>query len=435
MALSTDDYHAAMDSVPIVSTIDLNEYTRPGGLVEDLIDWIVSSSARPSRVLALAAVIPFLGALMGRRFAGPSDLRTNFYTLGIAPSGFGKDHARAQLKRMVLKAGLEKFAGPGRFMSASALRNALMIKPSCFCLIDEFGGMMKQITDRRAGIHNQLIKSDLLELFSSSATYFEGAEYAGATAKRIHNPNLGIYGTSTPEYFWESVSSSNASDGLLPRFLLFNVEGRKPKRVMPTRDPSDVPMELVERCQAIVAAKRGNGNLRAVGTDNGESIVVPFVVNYSNDAKSGIADFEDFIELTEANADSRILPFLHRACEHAKKLSVLLAVADNLEKPIVSGHHMGWAIELAWHSTVVMIDETRDRIADNPREADVNRILSHIKKADKKGITPGMVADRCRSIDKRRREEVIADLVLSGRITRRQTPTSGRPSDRLYFVG
>ena len=34
-----------------------------------------------------------------------------------------------------------------------------------------------------------------------------------------------------------------------------------------------------------------------------------------------------------------------------------------------------------------MMDETRDRIADNAREADLKRILDHVIKAGKDGIT------------------------------------------------
>jgi hypothetical protein len=58
--------------------------TNPGGLIGELVDWIVSSSSRPSRELALSAVIPFVGALLGRRFASQTDLRTNFYVVALA---------------------------------------------------------------------------------------------------------------------------------------------------------------------------------------------------------------------------------------------------------------------------------------------------------------------------------------------------------------
>ena len=107
--------------------------------------------------------------------------------------------------------------------------------------------MMRQINDRKAMIHNLLIRSDLLEMFSSALTYFPKVReaYAGAAPEKIHNPNLCLYGTSTPDDFWASVSSLNTTDGFLPRFLLLNVTGPKPARVVASRTVYDVPETLV----------------------------------------------------------------------------------------------------------------------------------------------------------------------------------------------
>jgi hypothetical protein len=411
-----------------VSDRTLSELTNPGGVVSDIIDWMVSSSSRPSRELALAATIPFVGALIGRRFAGPTDLRTNFYCVGLASSGYGKDQARTQLKRLMTAAGLDKFGGPNRFMSATALRVSVAAKPSCFCMIDEFGGMMRQINDRKAGIHNLLIRSDLLEMFSSAPTYFEGAAYAGAAPEKIHNPNLCLYGTSTPDDFWGSVSSLNTTDGLLPRFLLFNVTGPKPARVVASKTVYDVPETLVKSCQELALAGRGMGNLSNI--DNGGFASKPTIVNYSADAATELARFEAFIEDAVCTPESA--PILNRAVEHAIKLALTVSVATDWAKPVITGHAMTWAVQLAWLSTCGMVEETSDRISDNAREADLKRILGHIKKAGQDGITEGTIVDRCGGIDKKRRLELFEDLVLAGRIEERVTPTGGRPKKRYY---
>jgi hypothetical protein len=147
-------------------------------------------------------------------------------------------------------------------MSATGLRDAVMAKPSSFCMVDEFGGMMRQINDKKAGIHNLLIRSDLLEMFTSAATFFEGAAYAGPAPEKIHNPNLCIYSTSTPEDFWASVSSLNTADGLLPRFLLFNVTGQKPGRVVASNNVYDVPETLVKSCLHSLTVSRRSGLVR-----------------------------------------------------------------------------------------------------------------------------------------------------------------------------
>jgi hypothetical protein len=415
-----------------ISNTPLSALTDPGGLVSEIVAWIVSSSSRPSRELALAATLPFLGALMGRRFASPTDLRTNLYTVGLASSGYGKDQARTQLKRLFTAAGLGEYGGPGRFMSATALRNTVMAKPSCFCMVDEFGGMLRQMNDRHASIHSQLIRSDLLELFTSADTYFEGAVYANTPAQKIHNPNLCLYGTSTSEDFWASVSSLNTTDGLLPRFLLFNVTGPKPARVTASRLVHDMPDSLADACSALASAGRGKGNLS--NNVNGSQAVAPTVVQYTPEAATALAVFESFVEDKELDIGFESAPILNRVVEHAIKLALIVSVGTDWEQPIITGHAMKWAIQLAWLSTCTMIEETRDRVSDNGREADLKRILGHIKRAGQDGVTEGLIADRCGSIDRKRRDELLSDLILSGRIEVRETPTKGRPKKRYYMV-
>jgi hypothetical protein len=89
------------------------------------------------------------------------------------------------------------------------------------------------------------------------------------------------------------------------------------------------------------------------------------------------------------------LPILNRAVEHAIKLALTVSVGADWEAPVIAGHAMKWAVKLACLSTAAMIEETRDRIADNQREADSQRILGNIKKAGTDGVTEGVIADRC----------------------------------------
>lgn len=414
------------NDTPLKSGLNVDSLTYPGGLVEELVDWIVSSSERPSRVLALSAVLPFVGAIIGRRFASPSNLRSNLYCVALAPSGYGKDHARGQLKHLITAACLDRHAGPGRFMSATALRNLVLEKPSSLCMIDEFGGMVRQITDPKAGIHNALIKNDLLEIYSSTATYFNGAEFAGTKAVKIHNPNLCIYGTSTPEDFWKALSSVNTMDGLLARFLMFNIEGTKPKKVEPSTRSQDVPTSLVEKVRALVGTEHRQLNLTP-GDCPFEAITVP----YDDDAMDALDALESELESIATTADPANQPVLYRIKEQAIKLALIVSVASNVDNPVITEAPMRWAIKLARHSASIMMEEAKDRISDSVREANVKKIFGYIKKSGSDGITTGKIADKCKGIEARQRSEIISDLVLAGRIEGKLiVPKTGRPSTR-----
>lgn len=191
--ITLDDY---------IANLEKEELTHPGGLVEEIVDWIVASSDRPSRQLALAGVLPFVGSMIGRRFASTEQhTKSNIYVIALAPSGYGKEHARAQLKLLAEEAKLSDMIGMSHVMSASALRKAVMRNPSSLSMIDEVDSFFAQINDPRAGTNQSMIKADLKEFFSTARNYFSGAEYSGTPAVKIHHPNFSIYGTGTPDAF------------------------------------------------------------------------------------------------------------------------------------------------------------------------------------------------------------------------------------------
>ncbi|WFU23148.1 hypothetical protein QA649_34470 [Bradyrhizobium sp. CB1717] len=229
------------------------------------------------------------------------------------------------------------------------------------------------------------------------------------------------------------MSALNTSDGLLPRFLLFNVAGPKPPRVIAERSVTDVPRSLIDACQALVLAGRGAGNLS--GVETGAQRCKPVAVAYSPEAKTELQRFEAFVDEREGVVPHQSLPILNRAVEHAIKLALTVSVGANWTEPVIAGEAMVWATKLAWHSTSVMMEETRDKIADNQREADRNRILEHIKKAGPEGITEGKLADRCGGIERNRRTDILKDLLEAERIARRETKTGARSRIRLHFVG
>lgn len=426
-----NDNDADADALP-ESDATLADFTHPGGLIEEIVDWIVLSAQRPSRELALSAVIPFVGALIGRRYETSTGLRSNVYTVALAGSGFGKDHARTQLKRLASAAGLDRFMGPNRFMSASALRATVMKNPSVVAQIDEFGGFMRQVNDRTANIHSQLIRTDVMDMFSAAGTYFEGSAYASVPAEKIYNPNLCIYGTSTPDDFWGTLTTLNTSDGLLARFILFDVTPPRPSRRTPPCRPDEIPAGLIDRVRALALSGRNHGNLSGA-TTTGATSVRAALVPFDAEATATFDALSDRIDAEEATTDSRARAFTNRAVEHAKKLGLILAVATDAEHPVVTAPMAVWATDLAWHSTASMVAETVTKIADTQREANWNTILEIIRKRGDAGITSGDLGKYTKRMARRDREEIVSDLTDAGliRSIRVVKAGRGRPSERL----
>lgn len=421
---------------------DLESLTYPGGLVEDLIDWIVSSAEQPCRALAMAAVLPFIGALCGPRYATTKrDTRPNIYTVALAESGFGKEHARSQIKRLLMQdhGVFESVSGPARIMSASALREVLEANQAVNCQIDEFGGFIRDITDRKAGSHQRAISTDLRDYYSASSTFFEGAAYRGSPPKRIYNPVLCIHGTSTPEQFWSALSSASAEDGLLPRLILFHVTGKKPPVVKPMEDVRRVPYLLMERMAKVagidVAKKRGNLGKVGYKAETDAKEIKPKDVPWTADAEALLRSIKETIEAKETAVAAESQPFVRRIVENAIKLALIVAVGSDPDEPVITEAIFEWAACVAWTCAASMLAEVGERLADNQREANYKKIAALIRKAAGKGITEGRLADRCKAIDGWQRDEILKDLQKTGQVELHANDNGkGRPSRRLVWV-
>lgn len=419
---------------------DLEALTDPGGLVSDLIDWITSSAEQPSRTLALAAVLPLVSTLAGARFStGSRDTRPNIYTVALAESGFGKEHARSQIKRLLMSSHgiFDEFGGPARIMSASALREVLEKHPSVNCQIDEFGGFVREITDRKAGSHQRAISTDLRDYYSASSTYFEGAAYRGTPPKRIYNPNLCLHGTSTPEQFWTALSSASAEDGLLPRLILFHVKGDKPPTVKPQRDVRDVPALLLQRMADVagidVVARRSPTKLPSVTAWQENK---PHIVPWTPDALTLFRSVKEAVDEHERLVPSEGRPFVRRIIENAIKLAMIVAVGIDPKEPVISEATFDWATAVAWSCAAEMLAEVTERLADNQREANYKKIAALICKAGAAGIAEGRLFDRCKAIDGWQKKEILEELMRGGKvIVAANDNAKGRPARRLKWVG
>jgi hypothetical protein len=421
---------------------DLESLTYPGGLLEDLIDWIVSSAEQPCRALAMAAVLPLVSSLCGPRYStGSRDTRPNIYTVALAESGFGKEHARSQIKRLLMSdhGVFEKYSGPARIMSASALREVLEANQSVNCQIDEFGGFVRDITDRKAGSHQRAISTDLRDYYSASSTFFEGAAYRGTPPKRIYNPNLCIHGTSTPEQFWSALSSASAEDGLLPRLILFHVIGKKPPVVAPQQDVRWVPHTLLLRMADVagidVAKKRGNLSRAGYKVETTSEETKPLVVPWSEDALGILRAVKETIEAKETAVSAESQPFVRRIIENAIKLALIAAVGTDPKHPVITEAIFEWAAAVAWTCAAAMLAEIGERLADNQREANYKKIAALIRKAGVKGISEGRLFDRCKAIDGWQKKEILDELMRGGNVTLADNDNKvGRPKRRIIWV-
>lgn len=402
------------------------------GVVGQFIDYAVSTSTNPSAPLALGLALTLVGTVGGRYHGGPTDLRTNLYVVGLAPSGYGKDHARKCAKRLMMAAGLDRFLGPARIMSDSALREAVARDPAQLMMLDEFGGLIRQMMDRRAPQHHARMRHDMLEFYTTASDYFSGAEYAGKKAERIYNPCLSIYGTTTQADFWPSMSSVGVTDGFLPRWLCINVMGDPPDDVRPTANVRDVPKALVDGFRDIVLSCKA-GNLAGIVGE-----VTPKFAHWGANAEDAYLDFKKWCALQSREASPEVEAMWTRAAAQAVKLAHVVAIGVDPNRPIISEENMEWGIRLALLSTRTFIAEIKDRLASSDKQAEYLDLKRMVREAGVDGISRTALLKRINGrVDTRRAEDILKQLQESGQIVGeigRATAKGGRPGFRYYIV-
>ena len=398
------------------------------GLIGEMMDWIVGCSNSPSRPLALGPALTFVGTLAGRHHEGPTELRTNLYICALAPSGYGKDHARKRVLALAEKAGLHtNYIGPEDFLSDSALRKTIERRPSLLSMMDEFGGFINKIMDRRAGSHQSNMRTMLLKLFTMSDSSYQGTEGAQETATPIHNPNFSIYGTSTPHDFWPSMSGKGIGDGFLPRWLVLTVSGEPLRGVAKTHD-REPPDRLVEWCRAIVSLSQ-KGNL----PPSSSRPVQALKAGWGKDAE---ACYEYHRELfsKRANAMKNEMSVLwSRTMEIALRIAHIVAIGVNPEYPVVTEDNMLWAIRLVELSVRSCLIEVGDRLASTEKQAEYLKVRRMIKEAGEFGLTDTKLKAQVNGeFDLARLNAITTQLQESKQIDRKFTSgkTGGRPTFR-----
>ena len=169
------------------------------GVLGEVAAYIDEASATATEAGALAVALPVLGAVMGRAFATPSNLRTNILSVALGGSGSGKTSLVNPAKELLRLAGVPEVIGQDRIASGSGLLRMLTVEPRRVCFLDEFGHLLQQIGAPGAGIHSRQILTELTKLYSDAGTLYTGTAYAGREPEPIDCPHLCLFGMATPE--------------------------------------------------------------------------------------------------------------------------------------------------------------------------------------------------------------------------------------------
>lgn len=390
------------------------------GFIGLLTQHILDTSMYPQPELALGAAVTCLSVLTGRKVKS-GRTRTNVYALAIAPSGSGKDHPRQVVKELLHSINASELAGPERIGSHAGLVKRLVISPACWFPLDEIGRLIQTMQTPKAS-HLYNIGTVLMQLYTSSGTYWVGDAYAEADrTPQIDDPHCVLYGSTVPETLWSGLGRDAITGGLLGRCMLF--EGHY---VLP-QEPQDLslPQVLMDAAEWWYAYNPGGGNLSP------DPVNYPLTAEASDCLRGHISE----IAKRRIEEDEFAAALWSRVGERTAKLALLAACSRSGVE--VNLEDVQWAKKLS-NTMARRLLKQIDRYhvdAENEDEKTIRRVLQVIK--DEPGITQRGITRKTQWIKggRRARNEVIQHLIDSGQINHwvRDVYTDGRRNPVCFF--
>jgi hypothetical protein len=435
------------------------------GALRRFTDWVLASASHPQPMLSLGAALVWYGTLMGQRYRlvdGP-DTRSALYVLAVAESGAGKDHPRKCMKEVAMAMGFGDYLGE-EVRSDAGVHSAVYRQNCIAYLIDEIGAFVEAVVKSRDGnVYLARVMDKFTTLWSSPDTIVKGphrAEHRDANAVRedINQPCVGIYGSTVPIRLWGALNSSNFTDGSIPRFLLFDAGGFIPIRNKNAGNRQNGLAEIVGDAWAVgTGGDREPPLLRqAIETSRVQQPLPvdklsppprkadPTLVDVHFDPAAlayddAVGDFGELLKKQHIGKPSAAV--VARYYEHVRRVTLVAAVADNPEAPLVRLAHARWAEELVRLSVARMVSALADSVADSEHEKKLNKVVAAVKalvaarpKEFKEGwVRRSDIKAKYRAVGGKELGPLLDDLVDTGLLERRGREIGGRPAE-MYRI-
>lgn len=313
----------------------------PPGLLGEVADYIYCTSVRPVAEYAITAALGLLAGIAGRQY-NISHKGLNAYLIALGITGSGKEGMSEGIDRITAATlphapMIGQYRGPAHFASGEAVVRYLEEHPCVVSVVGEFGLYLKQMSDSTFG-PNTTKRRALLDLYGKSGRtdVLQASAYSekAKNTALIHSPSLTIIGESTPETFYGVLTPDMIAEGLVPRFLILEYAGPRPKR---NRDhgapPSDI---LVRRIAALVN--------RVVELAGRHEVVD---IDIDDDAARILDDFEDECDHRINIGEPVLRELWNRSHHKAQRLAGLAAVGVDPQRPVVDAACAQWAVDLA----------------------------------------------------------------------------------------
>lgn len=400
---------------------------RVPGFIGDFSEYINRRAVKRQPIISLAASIAALGTLAGRKVEGSTGLRTNFYVLGVAESGDGKDKPREVVRQLFYESGNESLYSSDRLKSDAGIRAALEANPCTLFLLDEIGEMLETIKNARNSPWLKNIITELLTLYSSAQS--SGVKLGGyGDLKKtviVDCPHVCLFGTSVPRSVFRSMTMDSVTGGLMGRLLIFESASENPRKQTPSREP--IPASVLEAAKWWREFQPG-GNLTG---NHAGGVSRPMPVGESAEATRIFDDLEERCREEMTRIPTEWTGPYKRTEENARKLGVLAACSENRQAPYIGVAAAKWSADLSFYLTRRLVYLASINVAENDVHDKRNKVRKIIFEAGEKGISKRDLVRKTPFLEPRELGSIIDVLIMSEDILASEIKTKTKP--RIMF--
>ena len=398
------------------------------GFVADVVEFTLANAPYPNLALAFCGAIALQSYLCGRKVRDPGDLRANLYLLALAASGTGKDFPRKVNARIMYDIGHVHALGD-KFASGEGLQDALLRGGAMLFQNDEMDGVLRQINLDREN-KKESIPNVLLTLYTSAGDVYPIRVRAGQKDhQHIDQPHLTLFGTATPQYFYESLSQRMLTNGFFARMMVVDVgkrgAGQKPGSVR------RVP-ELVLDAARWWAEFQPGTQRRNLLDVHPEPVEVP----YTDDADLAITELQRTADAEYERADEKNDEVARvawsRTAENARKLAMLHACSTDREHPRITLPAVEWASRFAIHQTRRQLHLASIYVAENPFHAECLKLIRKLEEAGELTRSQCLRVMRCKAQDL---DQIVGTLIEQGDVLPVTIPTRTNPACGYRIAG
>lgn len=399
----------------------------PPGFLADFTQWQLDTAIKPQTNFAIFGAISALSVLVGRKVKlnDSFETRPNIMAVMLGESSSGKDHARRSVEKLFHLSGSSELLLPDPSSDTGLLRKLEEGQNGKLWQADEFGRLLN-ITKKADSSHLYGIVSELLKLFTSaSSPSYKAKAYADKKNNiEITYPYLSVYATATPGQVTKALTPEDIEQGLVGRLFIL---GGDPKPEYRKAKMIPIPTHLVEFARAWFEFRPGGISPNGGGHEK--------TIDVSPEADALLDSFSRICNSNASSGEPTAILWA-RTAEKANKLAMLAACSRTggpSDQIIVSEADCTWAVVTARVITEWTCALVEDHISENTREADLKKVLQHIRNAGGSGILKGDLTRKTQGMPPRYRDEILRDLVSSGQATEGPTNATTGAKGTRYF--